>query len=240
MQERKLYLLGSGAICVALVLGVLAGAVSSGGTTSNREDKWQPSAIPAGVDTLADFTAITAQPRWYLEGGAVPSQAKTVEGEPESFRLLGIVSKAGQRYALLQPPAPESGRSKLVQLGVGDVLIGDWKITEISSAKVAVSASESGEARELLLYGSPTPASPSNTAVTGQHKAGAKRAQAAVGSVKAKSADAGNSHDKAKPKKDKAERDKARAERLEQREKAKAAAARQKAEKDTASKHKTQ
>lgn len=231
-HERKLYQLAFALLAVTWLLGLLIAGISAGENAISRADNWQASERRAGADTLADFNAVTAQSHWFLEGGQSKPAVNSVDlDEPESFRLLGVIDKSGQRHALFMPPATEVGRSKLVQLSVGDQLVGDWKVVEINSTKVKV-ASVSDEVRELLLYGVPAKV---EKAPLAKHKAAAaQNTGTKPGAIKAKA----QAQDKAKPKKDKAEQERARAERTEQRAKAKAAAAKQKAEKDHPAKHK--
>jgi hypothetical protein len=244
--ERKLYQLAFFSSAVALILGLLIGAVGAGESLVERADNWRASELPQSADTLVDFTAIAAQPRWFSEGGQLMVSSSTSNtGEPESFRLLGIVNKGGKHRALFLPPASESESRRLVQLGAGDTLIGDWQIKEITTAKVLVAQGE--KVRELPLYGDKVDWSPQVKSSTVKHKSGATEktprsadSKAIPGNAKAKSGDKPKVQDKAKPKKDKAELDKARVERQEQKAKVKAAAAKQKAERDSSAKHKTQ
>lgn len=242
-HERKLYQLALALLAASLMLGVLVGGIGAGESPNGRADNWQASELRAGADTLADFNSVTTQPHWFLEGGqsAVAVQASNA-GEPESFRLLGVIEKGGQRHALFMPPATEAGRSTLVQLAVGEPLIGDWKIEEIDSAKVKVASSAENEVRELLLYGTPLKAE--KEPATTKRKAGSRAERAATtapGNKVAKpNAAPGSTKEKAaaRPRKDSPEAQKARAERAERRAQAKADTGAKKAEKDASPKHK--
>lgn len=238
-HERKLYQLSLVTLVAAVVLGLLAGVIGAGEDANNRPDNWQASELRTGADTLADFTAVTAQSRWFLEGGKLAATASVVDtDEPESFRLLGIIDKGGQRHALFMPPTTEAGRSKLVQLAQGEPLVGDWKIQEITSAKVLVTHASDNETRELLLYGAPAKMAQAPVAAS-KHKVAAKSTKSAdnTGAAAKPKDTAAKAPAKAKPKKDKAEVDKAHAERAEKVAKRKAEAAQKKAQKDRAAKH---
>lgn len=160
-QTRKLYQLIMLQLAAALLLGLVAGLVSFAPSVAPRADNWAPSVIPEASNTLAEFTAISKEPRWYSDKGVLQTAqtaqtAAVLEGEPESFKLLGVVNRAGKQFALFMPVNPPANEPrKVTQLTLGDTLVGDWKLTAIANAKVTVSAQREGEdpdERELLLY----------------------------------------------------------------------------------------
>ncbi len=161
-QERQLYGLIGISTAAALVLGLLGGLISFSWGNNERPDNWQESALSAPIDTLADFTAISSQSRWFSEAGPATAEQsaeaarKAIEGQPESLKLIGIVERSKKTYALFLPVAG-SGVQSVSQFAVGDTLIGDWKVKEISTSRVLVESSKEGtetQAKELLLYSS--------------------------------------------------------------------------------------
>ncbi len=237
-HERKFYQLSFTLLAITLVMGLLIGGINAGESTNNRTDNWQASELRPSADTLADFNSITTQSRWFVEGGQSKATANVIDtDEVESFHLLGIVDKGGQRYALFMPPATDAGHSKMVQLATGEPLVGDWKLQEITSTKVIVSKAADNETRELLLYGAPTKAAKAPVAAS-KHTATAKSAKSSGASeVAAKARDASpRTPTKDRPKRDKAEIEKNRAQRAETVAKRKADSAHKKAEKDKATK----
>lgn len=164
-QERQLYgLIGVG-VAVAFVVGLLGGLISFSGKGNDRADNWQASVLAAPVDTLADFTVVSEQPRWFSEAGpATAAQSaeaarKAIEGQPESLKLIGIVERNNRPYALFIPvdpaPAANGAPKGVLQFAAGDVLVGDWVIKEITVNTVLVATNKEGtepQTRELLLY----------------------------------------------------------------------------------------
>jgi hypothetical protein len=169
-QERQLYGLVGVSIAAALVLGLLGGLISFGGKSGDRADNWQASALAAPVDTLSDFTVVSEQSRWFSEAGpATAAQSaeaarKAIEGQPESLKLIGIVERNNQPYALFIPldptpadpiPAGNGAPKGVLQFAAGDILVGDWVIKEITVNTVLVASNKEGteqQTRELLLY----------------------------------------------------------------------------------------
>lgn len=169
-QERQLYgLIGVG-VAVAFVVGLLGGLISFSGKGNDRADNWQASVLAAPVDTLADFTVVSEQPRWFSEAGpATAAQSaeaarKAIEGQPESLKLIGIVERNNRPYALFIPvdPVPAdpiptgNGAPKgVLQFAVGDVLVGDWVVKSITVNTVLIATNREDaeqQTRELLLY----------------------------------------------------------------------------------------
>lgn len=164
-QERQLYgLIGVGT-AAALVLGLLGGLISFSGKGNDRPDNWQASALAAPADTLADFTLVSEQPRWFSEAGpATAAQTaeaarKAIEGQPESLKLIGIVERNNRPYALFLPvdpaPAANGAPKGVLQFAAGDVLVGDWVVKAITVNTVLVVTNKEGtepQTRELLLY----------------------------------------------------------------------------------------
>lgn len=164
-QERQLYgLIGLGA-AAALVLGLLGGLISFSWGNSDRPDNWQASVSAPPVDTLADFTEVSSQSRWFSEAGPATAEQsaeaarKAIEGQPESLKLIGIVERGYRRYALFIPvnPVPGStgGPRGVLQFAAGETLVGDWVVKEITASTVLVVSNKEGteqQTRELSLY----------------------------------------------------------------------------------------
>ncbi|GGY82507.1 hypothetical protein GCM10011613_29140 [Cellvibrio zantedeschiae] len=164
-QERQLYGLIGVSSAAALVLGLLGGLISFSWGNKDRADNWQASATPAQVDTLKDFTDISTQSRWFTEAGpATAAQTaeaarKAIEGQPESLKLIGIVQRNNQPYALFIPvdpnPASSGAPKGVTQFTVGRTLVGDWQVKEITESKVVAATNKEGaeqQTREIFLY----------------------------------------------------------------------------------------
>lgn len=159
-QDQKLYGFVVRACTAALVLGLFVGMVSLNSNKADGADNWRATEIPARPDAASDFAVVTGNSRWFREKAAInPAQAaeearKAIEGQPESLKLIGIIERAGIRYALFIPVDPTAGRAA-TPYTVGDTLVGDWKVKEITSGGLTVTAQREGEepqTRELLLY----------------------------------------------------------------------------------------
>lgn len=161
-QERKLYSLIGMGLVVALVVGALGGLIGFIGKSSERTDNWQASSLANPIDTLPLFTLVSTPTRWYQDPVLALAQAKaeeqkSLEGQPDSFKLLGIVERGGKKVALFMPIAGLKTPSarKLSTLSQGDVLIGDWKVNELTASKVVLIAEKEGveaQRKEILLY----------------------------------------------------------------------------------------
>ncbi len=164
-QERQLYSLVGLSAAVALVLGLLGGLISFNWGNNERADNWKVSVSAPPEDTLADFTEISSQPRWFSEAGpATAAQSaeaarKAIEGQPESRKLIGIVERNNKYHALFIPvdpnPASTGAPKGVAQFAVGETLVGDWQIKEITQSRVVVGTNKEGaeqQTRELLLY----------------------------------------------------------------------------------------
>jgi hypothetical protein len=161
-QERQLYGLIGITLSVAFVIGLLGGLISFSGKGSERADNWQASVSVAPTDTLSDFTEISTQSRWFSEAGpATAAQSaeaarKAIEGQPESFKLIGIVERNNRPYALFIPvnPAPNStgGPKGVLQFAAGESLVDDWVIKEITASSVVVVNNKEGTEQQLSLY----------------------------------------------------------------------------------------
>jgi hypothetical protein len=161
-QERKLYSLIGMALVIALVIGALSGLIGFIGKSGERADNWQPSSLADPIDTLVQFTLVSTPSRWYQDPVLASAQAKaeeqkSLEGQPDSFRLLGIVERGDKRVALFMPIAGLKTPSarKVSALSQGDVLVGNWKVKELTSSKVVLIAEKEGieaQMKEILLY----------------------------------------------------------------------------------------
>lgn len=159
-QDQKLYGIILQACALALVLGLLFGVVSFNGNKADSKDNWQATSLAVAPDSAGEFAAVTNNSRWFREKGAInPAQAeaeakKAIEGQPESLKLIGIVERSKKVYALFLPIAG-GGAQNVSQIAVGETLVGDWKIKEISASRVLVESSKDGaetQTKELLLY----------------------------------------------------------------------------------------
>lgn len=163
-QDQKLYTLILQACLGALALGLLVGLISFNSQKRDATDNWQPTTLVSASDVLTEFTAINSNPRWFRENAVInPEQAaeaarKAIEGQPESLKLIGIVKRNNRPYALFIPalPNPASNAPKgVAQFAVGDALVGDWVVKEITESTVSVVANKEGseqQTKELLLY----------------------------------------------------------------------------------------
>jgi hypothetical protein len=161
-QERKLYSLIAAGLALAFLVGILSGLVNIGGKGNERADNWRASSVAEPEDTLAQYTLISSSPRWYQDPAMAQARAKEVEqksvdGQPASFKLLGIVDRGGKKVALFMPVAglTKPSARKLSPLAEGDILIGDWKVKELTASKVTLIAEREGaepQIKELLLY----------------------------------------------------------------------------------------
>ncbi len=166
-QERKLYSLIAAGLAFAFVLGLLGGLISFGGKGNERADNWQVSSVAEPEDTLGQYTLVSASPRWYQDPAIAQTRVKeeeqrSLEGQPASFKLLGIVERGGKKVALFMPLAGLTAPSarKLSALAEGDTLIGDWKVKELTASKVTLMAEKEGvepKLKEFLLYTSKKP-----------------------------------------------------------------------------------
>lgn len=157
-QDQKLYSIIILACTLAFVLGLLAGFINLNSNKTDKTDNWQPTHLPAPPDAATEFSTVTTNSRWFREKGVVsPTQAaeeakKAIEGQPESLKLIGIVDRKGQIYALF---LPANGGKSVSQFAAGDTLVGDWKVKGISASKVTVESRKDGaetQTKELLLY----------------------------------------------------------------------------------------
>ncbi len=152
-HNQKLYGLVGLALAISLFLGVVLGLILFSSDAPERPDTWQESKVRPAEDTLAEFTAVSTQSRWHHEGGKnTQATAVSSANEPEGFKLLGIVNRAEKNYALVMSLDATSPR-KVNQLAVGDILVGNWSIREITATKVIlVAEGAKPETRELMLY----------------------------------------------------------------------------------------
>jgi|GEM_PF-5311016 len=161
-QDQKLYGLILQACVAALLLGLVFGLISFNANKKDNTDNWQATVLAAPADSASEFSAVTTNSRWFREKGAVnPAQAaeeakKAIEGQPESLKLIGIVERSKKVYALFLPIAG-GGAQSVSQFAVGDMLVGDWKVKEISTSHVIVESNKEGtetQTKEIPLYGS--------------------------------------------------------------------------------------
>lgn len=159
-QDQKLYGIILRACGVALALGLLIGLISFNGNKIDATDNWQTTVLTPAPDSAAEFLAVSSGSRWFREKGAVnPEQAaeeakKAIEGQPESLKLIGIVERNNRPYALFIPVVG-GGSQSVTQVAVGDTLVGDWKLKDISIGRVLVETIKEGteaQTKELLLY----------------------------------------------------------------------------------------
>lgn len=164
-QERQLYSLIGLGLSAALVLGLLGGLISFGGSGNERADNWQETSVPNAIDTLTEFTAISTEPRWFNENPILSAEQsaeaarKAVEGQPESLKLIGIVERNGKSYALFIPASSGTSTSAspkgVLQFAAGDTLVGDWLVKSISASTVTVETRKEAaeqQTREISLY----------------------------------------------------------------------------------------
>lgn len=164
-QDQKLYALILRACLAALVFGLLLGLISFNSQKKDTSDNWQPTTLAPIPDVLTEFAAISNNPRWYRENVTVnPEQAaeaarKAVEGQPESLKLIGIVERNKRPYALFIPlnPNPSNGGAPkgVAQFAVGETLVGDWVVKDITKSVVVVVANKEGseqQTKEISLY----------------------------------------------------------------------------------------
>lgn len=162
IKERKLYSLIAAVLVFAFVLGALVGVMSFGGKGNERADNWQASSLAVVEDTLAQYTLVSAPSRWYQDPATAQVQVKaedqkSLEGQPASFKLLGIVERDGKKVALFMPVTGMTTPStrKVSSLVEGDTLVGDWKVKELSASNVILEAEREGaepQINELMLY----------------------------------------------------------------------------------------
>lgn len=153
-HNQKLYGLVGLVLVISLLLGVALGLILFYSDAPARADTWHESNVQPAEDTLAEFTAVSTQSRWHQEGGVKTQAAASSANEPEGFKLLGIVNRAEKNYALVMSLDATAPR-KVNQLAVGDMLVGNWSIREITATKVIlVTEGAKPETRELMLYAS--------------------------------------------------------------------------------------
>lgn len=159
-QDQKLYTMILRVCAAALLLGLLFGVISFNANKADSTDNWQATVLAAPPDSASEFAAVSTNSRWFREKGAVnPAQAaedakKAIEGQPESLKLIGVVERSGLTYALFLPVAG-GGAQNVSQFAVGEVLVGDWKVKEISTSRVLVESTKEGtekQTKELSLY----------------------------------------------------------------------------------------
>jgi len=159
-QDQKLYGLILRTSAIALVLGLLFGLISFNSNKMGSTDNWQATTLPAAPESASEFSAVTANSRWFREKGAISTaQAeeeakKAIEGQPESLKLIGVVERSGRMYALFLPQAG-GGTQSVKQVAIGETLVGDWKLKEISADRVLAESTKEGtetQTKELSLY----------------------------------------------------------------------------------------
>lgn len=159
-QDQKLYAMILRVCAAALVLGLLFGLVSLNNNKVENSDNWQATSLATPPNSVSELAAVTANSHWFREKGAVnPAQAaeeakKAIEGQPESLKLIGVVERSGRVYALFLPAAG-GGTQSVSQFAAGDILVGDWKVKEITTSHVIVESNTEGsetQTKELSLY----------------------------------------------------------------------------------------
>lgn len=168
-HERKLYVsLGLG-LAIAFVVGLLSAVVNFGDANNNNADNWQASSLAEPENTQSLYTIVTEPSRWYQDPAVAAliqpkedPEPQSLEGQPGSFKLVGIVEIGGAKRALFSPLQDASGQPsrKLSVLAEGDILTGDWKVKEVASSKVtlmAVQADAEPLIEEVMLYQSTAP-----------------------------------------------------------------------------------
>ncbi len=207
-HSQKLYGLVGLALVICLVLGRALGLVLFSSDAPERPDTWQESKVQPAEDTLAEFTTVSTQARWHHEGGAnTQATAVSLANEPEGFKLLGVVNRAEKNYALVMSLDATSPR-KVNQLAVGDILVGNWSIRDITATKVIlVAEGAKPETRELMLYApvnQPKAAADKGAKSSKAPKAKVERKSKAGGSEKSKTSEpkqpSEKSSNKGKPK----------------------------------------
>jgi hypothetical protein len=163
-HERKLYLSIGLGLVIAFVVGLLSGVMNFGDASKNNADNWQASSLAEPEDTQPLYTIVTEPSRWYRDPALAAlnqpkedTQQPSLEGQPGSFKLIGIVETGGEKRALFSPLQDASGQSsrKLSVLAEGDILTGDWKLKHVESSKVILVAEQDGAEpliEELMLY----------------------------------------------------------------------------------------
>ena len=159
-HQKQLYGLIFFVCLSAAMLGALTGLLRWFSSASNVQQSWKPSEVPVVPDSIAQFTVLTTKSHWYLDPAKVAAQAKvdekkSLEGQPEAYKLLGIIEKAGKKQALFMAIETAVSGRKVLSLTTGDNLVGDWKIQSISTSKVSLIAEKEGaesQQKEILLY----------------------------------------------------------------------------------------
>ncbi len=157
-HEQIVYTLSVKLAVLTFVLGIIWVLLGFSDQPEPRENPWQASVLPKADDAMGLFIAVTEKPRWFSETGIqqqapVEDPAKALEGKPESLRLTGLVTRGNKRYALFVSvisSASIAGKPPVSQLAVGDTLVGDWKVTAISSSQVEIRQGD--ETRTLKMY----------------------------------------------------------------------------------------
>lgn len=155
-HEKIVYSLTAKLAVIAFLLGMVWILLGFNDQSPAGENPWQASVLPQADDVAGLYATVTANSRWFSEvpkAQPVEDPAKALEGKPESMRLTGLVTKGDIRYALFVPVLPSllvSGKPAVQQLKTGDNLVGDWRITTISTNQVEIRQGE--ETRTLKMY----------------------------------------------------------------------------------------
>lgn len=158
--DQKLYGIVMRVCAASMALGLMVGMISLNGNKADGADNWQATEVITPPDPVSELAAVNANSRWFREKSVVdPVQSaedarKAIQGQPESLKLIGIIERAGTRYALFIPSDPSVGHA-VTQFTMGDILVGDWKVKEITPGGLTVTAQREGEeplTREVLLY----------------------------------------------------------------------------------------
>lgn len=161
-HQRQLYGVVLFVCLAAFLLGLSIGLLRWFSSASDTQHQWKPTPAITPADTLTEFSALTSKPHWFMDAAQVAAQAKvdeqkSLEGQPEAYKLLGIIEKAGKKQALFMPieGLKTPSARKVISLSVGDTLIGDWKVKELSASKVSLIADKQGaepQTKDILLY----------------------------------------------------------------------------------------
>lgn len=148
-------------LAFALLTGLIIGLLTGINQKADLSDHWQSTEFVPAAESLEDFELANAKSHWYMDASllaarATEEQKKSIEGSPEAFKLIGIVDRKSKKMALFLPSNTSLGIAGLKALGLGDTLIGSWKLEELTASKVVLRAEPEGAeplTKEIRLYG---------------------------------------------------------------------------------------
>lgn len=146
-HQRQLYSLMRLMVLCGLLVGIVWVALGFNSEAEDQEADWLTTSVPALADTAHLQQLIAQNPRWFRDVSAKNTDASgmVAAGSPEGFRVVGVVTKGSERYAvfMLQANIANAKASPvLVQRKEGERLVGDWIITRIASSDIEVQQGE--------------------------------------------------------------------------------------------------